>query len=123
MIKYTSALYECSWTPNDASIFSSALGYFKNINREISIYANKLIYCSGHVRILTNMMDILKGKIKKAEWRRSNVEELPITTGASDSQRDKGIWCPKINWEAAALKNGSSAAEADFREYLEWDEN
>lgn len=35
--------------------------------------------------------------------------ELPMTTGAKDSHRDNGIWWPKTNWEAAALKKGSRA--------------
>lgn len=38
---------------------------------------------------------------------------VPITTGANDSHSDNGIWWPKINWEAAALKNGSRAAQEE----------
>ena len=47
--------------------------------------------------------------------RISESKELPITTGANDSHRDKGICWPKTNWEAAALKNGSKAAENTSR--------
>lgn len=34
---------------------------------------------------------------------------LPMTTGANESHKVMGMDCPKINWEAAALKNGSRA--------------
>lgn len=39
---------------------------------------------------------------------------LPITTGASESHRVMGIGWPSMNWEAAALKNGSRAKTKDF---------
>lgn len=34
-----------------------------------------------------------------------------MTTGARDSHRVIGIDCPSMNWEAAALKKGSSAGK------------
>lgn len=36
-------------------------------------------------------------------------EGSPMTTGASESHRVMGIDWPRMNWEAAALKKGSSA--------------
>lgn len=42
---------------------------------------------------------------------------LPITTGINDSQRDKGICCPRMNWDADALKNGSKAEMEEINQY------
>ena len=36
-------------------------------------------------------------------------KRLPSTTGAKDSHKVIGIDCPRMNWEAAALKKGSRA--------------
>jgi hypothetical protein len=41
---------------------------------------------------------------------RGSIWELPRTTGARESHREKGTCCPRINWVAAALKKGSRAA-------------
>lgn len=37
------------------------------------------------------------------------IKYLPNTIGAKDAHRVRGIWWPRINCDAAALKNGSKA--------------
>ena len=46
-------------------------------------------------------------KVKQKQFLKE--KSIPRTTGAKESHKVMGIDCPRMNWEAAALKNGSRA--------------
>lgn len=71
-------------------------------------YGNSTLWCNLNIKTWTSKFDLIK---ENEKIERNRVEQLPKTTGAKDSHKDNGIWWPKTNWDAAALKNGSSAVE------------
>lgn len=80
----------------------------------IAFLEYRLLYVNAIFEIIALMKPV---QLKDSSV--SDAIDTPKTTGAKDSHRDKGMFWPKTNCEAEALKNGSRAAKGEkYNRYI-----